>query len=95
MAEMCFALKMTHKGRLAFKATVNDCDVQDGECPFYKTPIQHMASNERCYMRIASLPAYQQQAIADKYYRGEMPWRKYDQSGVQGAAEEKSSVPVL
>lgn len=95
MAEMCFALKMNHKGRLACKATVNDCDGHNGECPFYKTPIQHMASNERAYMRIALLPAYQQQAIADKYYRGEMPWRAYDKSGVQGAAEEKSSMPVL
>jgi hypothetical protein len=49
----------------------------DRECPFFKTLTDLLFDREESMKRIATLPYWQQQAIAEKYYKGEMPWRKY------------------
>jgi hypothetical protein len=49
----------------------------DRECPFFKTLTDLLFGREEALKRIATLPEYQQQTIADNYYNGEMPWRKY------------------
>lgn len=44
------------------------------ECGFYKTKEQQAQSLEKSKSRLRSLPEYQQQAIADKYYGGVRRW---------------------
>lgn len=75
--EQCFALERNNRGKLACKATTNSCNGMDRKCPFFKTLTDLLFDREEALKRIATLPEYQQQMIADNYYKGEMPWRKY------------------
>ncbi len=65
----CFARKKNGK-----------CSVmQSGECEgkscgFYKTREEQAHSLEKVNERLRSLPKYQQEAIADKYYGGVRKW---------------------
>lgn len=77
MVEQCFALKRNNKGKLSCQATTAVCNGLDVDCPFYKTLTDLLFGREEALKRIAMLPEYQQQTIADNYYKGEMPWRKY------------------
>lgn len=75
--EQCFALKRNNKGKLACQATTNSCNGMDRKCPFFKTQAELMIGREEALKRIATLPYWQQQEIAEKHYKGETPWRKY------------------
>lgn len=46
------------------------------ECSFFKTEKQLAESTEKTNETLRSLPFKRQIHIADKYYEGEMPWRK-------------------
>ena len=43
-------------------------------CHFYQTDEQARASQEKAYARLRTLPAEQQESIADLYYLGKKPW---------------------
>jgi len=75
--EQCFALERNNRGKLVCKATTNSCNGMDRKCPFFKTLTDMLFDREEALKRIATLPYWQQQAIAEKHYKGEMPWRKY------------------
>jgi hypothetical protein len=75
--EQCFALERNNRGKLACKATTNSCNGMDRKCPFFKTLTDMLFDREESMKRIATLPYWQQQEIAKKHYKGEMPWRKY------------------
>lgn len=47
---------------------------QGESCSFYKTREEQARSLEKANERLRSLPEYQQQAIADKYYDGARKW---------------------
>lgn len=47
---------------------------QCSNCAFYKTQAELDESRLVANMRLASLPKEHQIQIADKYYKGEMPW---------------------
>ena len=49
------------------------CDCS-ASCAFYKTKAQAAADQEKANARLASLPALQQQQIADAYYDGKKEW---------------------
>ena len=85
----CFAYDQNVSGKWSCKATVISCDGTDEKCPFFKTPQQHRAGKEAAYRRIATLPEWQQRAIADAHYSGEMPWRKYAE--VHAGREERGA----
>lgn len=74
MAQYCFAWDQNNRGVWGCKATTMDCDGLHEECPFYKTVEQHRVDREAANERLASLPDWQQTAIADKHYGGEKPW---------------------
>lgn len=46
-------------------------------CPFYKSRAKAEADREKANARLRSMPAEHQTAIADKYYKGNMPWRYF------------------
>jgi len=56
------------------------CSVtQGGECEgiscgFHKTKEEHQESMQKANERLRSLPQYQQEEIADKYYGGVRKW---------------------
>ena len=45
-------------------------------CPFHKTSAAAAQSNARSAARLRSLEPYEQLAIAERYYGGDMPWRR-------------------
>ena len=47
---------------------------QGGTCHFHKTREEQAQSLEKVSERLRSLPEYQQEAIADKYYGGVKKW---------------------
>ena len=47
---------------------------QGGTCHFHKTREEQAQSLEKVSERLRSLPEYQQEAIADKYYGGVRKW---------------------
>lgn len=75
MNERCFALK-EKMGHPPF------CACCEGNCPghtacaFYKPVWRFQHEREKKYARLAALPEMMQEHIANKYYRGMMPWRK-------------------
>ena len=95
MVEQCFALKRNNKGKLACQATTNSCNGMDRKCPFFKTLTDLLFDREEALKRIATLPEYQQQTIADNYYKGEMPWRKYDGMRMEETSSEESHMPTM
>ena len=70
--EKCFALK---PGRKCSLLTCKGCNGQYDKCPFYKPRWKAERDTRRALARIASMPVEKQQAIAEKYYNGEMPWQ--------------------
>lgn len=73
----CFAWDQTPSGVWGCRATTNNCNGQDDKCPFFKTPEQFRQGRIDALKRIAKLPEWQQRAISDTHYKGEMPWRMY------------------
>jgi hypothetical protein len=67
----------------------------DRKCPFFKTLTDLLFDREEALKRIATLPEYQQQMIADNYYKGEMPWRKYDGIRMEETSSEESHMPTM
>jgi hypothetical protein len=67
----------------------------DRKCPFFKTLTDLLFDREEALKRIATLPEYQQQTIADNYYKGEMPWRKYDGIRMEETSSEESHMPTM
>lgn len=65
----CFAVNENGK---CMALGVGKC--QGESCGFYKTKEQQAQSLEKSKNRLRSLPEYQQQAIADKYYGGVRKW---------------------
>ena len=64
----CFAMKDG-------KCSVMKCGKCGGEtCHFHKTREEQAQSLEKVSERLRSLPEYQQEAIADKYYGGVKKW---------------------
>ncbi len=47
---------------------------EGGTCHFHKTHEEQVQSLEKVNERLRSLPEYQQEAIADKYYGGVRKW---------------------
>lgn len=91
----CFAWDQNAMGKWGCKATTIDCDGKDESCPFFKTLEKNLADRAAANERIATLPEWQQTAISEKHYGGDMPWRKRDKSGVSDAASEESPVPTM
>ena len=73
--EYCFAWQKNHLNRFICKAITEKCNGRNEMCPFYKTDEQQRESVEAAYKRIAKLPEWQQNAIADAYYGGDKPWK--------------------
>ena len=71
MNEKCFALK---PGRKCSLLTCKGCNGRYDKCPFYKPRWMAERDTRRALARIASMPVEKQQAIAEKYYNGAMPW---------------------
>lgn len=44
-------------------------------CGFRTSAGEQMDSEEKAFERLRGLKLYQQLAIADKYYKGRMPWQ--------------------
>ena len=65
----CFASKENGKCSVL---SVGKC--QGISCGFYKTREEQARSLEKANERLRSLPEYQQEAIADKYYGGVRKW---------------------
>lgn len=69
MNEKCFALK---NGR---------CRALEGNCPgyaacgFYRPRWKYELDQKKINVRLSRLPIQKQTEIADKYYKGNMPWR--------------------
>ncbi len=64
----CFAMKDG-------KCSVMKCGkCGGGTCHFHKTREEQAQSLEKVSERLRSLPGYQQEAIADKYYGGVRKW---------------------
>ena len=64
----CFAMKDG-------KCSVMKCGkCGGGTCHFHKTREEQAQSLEKVSERLRSLPEYQQEAIADKYYGGVRKW---------------------
>ena len=64
----CFAMKDG-------KCSVMKCGkCGGGTCHFHKTREEQAQSLEKVSERLRSLPEYQQEAIADKYYGGVKKW---------------------
>ena len=84
MARYCFAWDQNRLGAWGCKATVNQCDGKNEECPFFKTMGEHRESRKKANERLATLPEWQQRAIADQFYGGEMPWMSPAESELDG-----------
>ena len=57
------------------KGSVRRCGKWGGKtCHFHKTREEQAQSLEKVRDRLRSLPEYQQEAIADKYYGGVRKW---------------------
>ena len=65
----CFAMKEDEN------CNILRCGKCQGEtCHFHKTHEEQAQSLEKVNERLRSLPGYQQEAIADKYYGGVRKW---------------------
>lgn len=57
------------------------CRALDGNCPgyaacgFYKPCWKYEKDQRMAYGKLRALPMDRQQEIADKYFKGAMPWR--------------------
>ncbi len=71
MNERCFALKLCGD---CSALTVTRCPGRS-RCSFYKPVWMQDRDQSRVNVRLGALPEEKQQAIADKYYNGYMPWR--------------------
>ncbi len=63
----CFALK----DKKCIALSGGKCK---GRCAFYKTEVEHKASQASALRRIASLPYDIEYKISFAYYGGNMPW---------------------
>ena len=61
-------------GRGCKRLKVKTCIGTD--CSFYRDAVKEKMEQEKADARLRSLPAEVQQHIADKYYKGKMPWLK-------------------
>lgn len=73
MKDKCFGMNV--RGNCTCLAS-KEC-VGFDVCPFYKSRAKAEADREKADARLRSLSAEHQTAIADKYYRGMMPWREF------------------
>ena len=71
MNEKCFALRK----QLKCAATCYERCIGYLNCPLHKPIWKQEESIQKSYQRFNQMPLYEQMAIADKYYRGKMPWR--------------------
>lgn len=72
----CFAWDQNNRGVWGCKVLRADCDGTNEGCGFFKTMEQHMEDKKAADERLAGLPDWQQEAIAEKYYDGERPWKQ-------------------
>lgn len=93
--EQCFALERNNRGKLACKATINNCNGMDRKCPFFKTLTGLLFEREEAMKRIATLPEYQQQTISENYYKCEKPWRKYAEEYARAERDETFGAECL
>lgn len=70
MNEKCFAMKNG-----ACRALVSNCPGY-GVCGFYKPRWKYEKDRQLMNARLRVLPMDHQQEIADKYFKGAMPWRE-------------------
>ncbi len=67
--------KMNSPGKEEWNCNILRCGKCQGEtCHFHKTHEEQAQSLEKVNERLRSLPEYQQEAIADKYYGGVKKW---------------------
>ena len=71
MNERCFAMQRGGKCRAL---TVN-CPGY-AACGFYKPRWKYEKDQRMAYTKLRALPMDRQQEIADKYFKGAMPWRE-------------------
>lgn len=64
------------------------CTPKDMTCPFHLTAGEKAASDARWKERMNALPAVEQQAYADTYYGGRMPWKDESEKDACGEADE-------
>ena len=76
MNEKCFALRKLPGKPPACSCLDGDNCLGHTACPFYKPVWMHERDIERKYKKLASLSEHDQRRIANKYYRGLMPWRR-------------------
>ena len=73
--ERCFALRKNRKRASACVCLEGGCPGH-AVCPFYKPVWKHEHEIEKKYAKLAALPEMEQLRIAQKYYKGHMPWRR-------------------
>lgn len=73
------------QSKCAWLTDHNRCDIlinrkncSINSCSFYTIPKRLIESQEKAYERLCSLSYRQQEDIADKYYKGLLPWQKED-----------------
>ena len=72
----CFAWDQNNRGVWGCKILRADCDGTNEGCGFFKTMEQNIEDKRAADERLAGLPDWQQEAIAEKYYDGERPWKQ-------------------
>ena len=70
MSERCFAER---DGFSCSVLTICRCPGYD-HCHFYRSVNDHRDDVDKANRRLRSLPIADQEAIADMYHRGRMPW---------------------
>ena len=71
MNEKCFGIR---KHRMCSVLIVKSCPGY-AKCPFYKPLWMYLRDQSRINVRLCGMPKEEQEYIAHKYYRGEMPWK--------------------
>ena len=69
--KQCFAIN--DKGKCG--ATAGGSCAGYGNCPLYKPRWLQQLDLKQAHARLRALPEDTQMDIAEKYYRGKMPWR--------------------
>lgn len=70
MNEKCFGMKPSGKCRI-----LNGRCPGYGACAFYKPRWMYERDLRLAIQRISRMPLDRQRYLADKYYRGTMPWK--------------------
>lgn len=65
----CFAMKENGKC-----SVMKSGECEGRSCSFHKTKEEYQESVRKANERLRSLPEYQQEAVADKYYGGVKAW---------------------